>query len=74
MHFGTGERVHLLRMLDRNQIVVGEVGVEFLKTEKNKGGQMRGRACVLCRAGDGTGSLNRIAVDPQSEERRSESS
>lgn len=60
-------------MLDRNQTVVGEVGVEFLKREKNKGGQKRGRACVLCRAGDGTGSLNRIAVDPQWEERRSES-
>lgn len=61
-------------MLDRNQTVVGKVGAEFLKREKNKGGQKRGRACVLCRAGDGTGSLNRIAVDTQWEERRSESS
>lgn len=60
-------------MLDHNQTVVGEVGAEILKREKNKGGQKRGRACVLCRAGDGTGSLNRIAVDPQWEERRSES-
>lgn len=59
-------------MLDRKQ-TVGEVGVEFLKREKNKGGQKRGRACVLCRAGDGTGSLNRMALDPQWEERESES-
>lgn len=62
-----------MKMLDHNQTVEGEVGVGFLKREeKKKGGPKRGRVCVLYGAGEGTGPLNKKAVDTQWEGRRSE--
>lgn len=60
-------------MLDHNQTVEEEVGVGFLKREKkNKAGPKSGRACVLYGAGQGTGPLNKKAVETQLKGRRSE--
>lgn len=59
-------------MLDHNQTVEEEVGIRFLKTEtKNKAGPKGGRACVLYGAGEGTGPLNKKAVETQLKGRRS---